>query len=103
MTFHSNRLLENQLQYITADSFTLLSGFTEFNPGGRITQNQSQDKKIANPDRLFPTELPEFFFGANELHCTVIKQNTPALRIMIVESKQLRPAVLIPTRFRLEQ
>ena len=54
-------------------------------------------------NRLLPAKLPEFVLAANEFHGPVVEEHATALGIVVVERKQLRPAVLVPARLRLEQ
>jgi len=51
---------------------------------------------------LFPSKLLEFFGGANELYRAIIEQNAAAAGFVVIESKQIRSAMLIPSDFGLE-
>ncbi len=50
-----------------------------------------------------PSKLLQFLLGADELHRAVMEQDEPTAWIVIVECEQLRPAVLVPARFRFEE
>ena len=50
-----------------------------------------------------PAKLVEFFFGANEFDGAVVEQDAAAFGVVVIKCEQLRPAVLIPARLRLEK
>ena len=51
---------------------------------------------------LFPSKLLEFFLGVDEFNRAIIEQNAAAFWVVVIKSKQLRPAILIPACFSLE-
>lgn len=47
-------------------------------------------------------EAVEFFFSADEFDGAVVEKDAAAFGVVVVERKQLRPAVLVPSWFGLK-